>query len=94
MLKALAVNCAVLPKYARDDESSEMYDIILNSLSLSFGYLYNASTVTDGNFYSPVEIFIAGVKDPSTFSSNCASRKNAAISCYTEFVDTIIEANK
>lgn len=85
---------ALKTKYSRDDESSEMYDIVLNSLSLSFGYLYNSSTVTDGNFYSPVEIFLAGVKNPSTFSSNCASRKSAAISCYTAFVDSIIEANK
>ena len=84
---------ALKTKYSRDDESAEMYDLILSSLSLDFGYLYDKSTVTDGNKFPPTELFISGVKDPTTFISNCASRKEASTNSYKSFVETIIEAN-
>ena len=86
---------ALKTKYSRDDESAEVYDLILESLSMSYGYLYNNSAVTDGkSMQSPVELFIAGVKDQTTFISNCASRKDASTNCYKSFVESIVEAYK
>ena len=86
---------ALKTKYSRDDESAEMYDLILESLSMSHGYLYNNSTILDGEItQSPVELFIDGLKNPTTFLSSCAARKNVSSNSYKLFLETIIDANK
>ena len=55
-------------KYSRDEGSAVMYDIIRDSTELSFSYLF-------ANIASqyPVELFIAGCKEPDTFMSSLAA---------------------
>ncbi|MBO5220639.1 MAG: extracellular solute-binding protein [Clostridia bacterium] len=80
---------ALKVKYSRDDESAAVYDLILDNTTLAFGYLYQGTVAL-----SPVEIFNAGVQDPTTFSSKLAANKEANETKFAAFMDKVIENNK
>lgn len=62
---------ALKKKYARDDDSSRMYDLIRETMTLDFGYIYsNAIGWADS-------LFNDSYMKENSFASNLASRKSA-----------------
>ena len=80
---------ALKHKYSRDDESAEMYDLIMESTTLSFGYLYQGTVAL-----SPVEIFNSGVQDPGKFASQLAANKESNETKFAAFMEKVIANNK
>lgn len=72
---------ALKKKYARDDDSARMYDIIRDSMKLDFGYLFGNAI---GN---PESIFVDSYKKENSLASNVAKnqkRLDQALAKYLE----------
>lgn len=74
---------ALKKKYARDDDSSRMYDIIRNTMTLDFGYIYsNAIGFSES-------VFNASYKQENSFASNLASKKSTLETKLEEYMTNI-----
>ena len=76
---------ALKKKYARDDDSSRMYDIIRNTMTLDFGYIYsNAIGFAES-------VFNESYKKENSFASNLASKKSTLETKLEEYMTNIRE---
>lgn len=76
---------ALKKKYARDDDSSRMYDIIRETMTLDFGYIY-------GNAIGyPEWVFNDSYKKENSFASNLASKKDALVAKLAEYMTDLRE---
>ena len=84
---------ALKVKYSRDNASAEMYDLILTGSTLNFGYL-NKNQMGQTNPAQPVELFIAGVKNPGTFISAVAAVREADQKMLDEYISAAAQYAK
>lgn len=76
---------ALKKKYARDDDSSRMYDIIRDTMTLDFGYIY-------GNAIgSPEGVFSSSYRKENSLASNVASRKTSLEASLDKYLETVRE---
>ncbi|MBQ2709299.1 MAG: hypothetical protein IJF67_13610 [Clostridia bacterium] len=83
---------ALKVKYSRDDESAEMYDLILAGSTLNFGYL-NKNCMY-GTVTPPVELFIDGAINPGSFISSVAAARDAGQKKLDEYITAAAEYAK
>lgn len=76
---------ALKTKYASDDESAQMYDLIHNNIILDFGYTFNNSFSP-----GPESIFLNGAKTGS-FASDLASKKDALVASVEKYINIILD---
>lgn len=79
---------ALKVKYSRDDDSAEMYDLILSGATLNFGYLNKNCMKASGTTPS-VELFMSGVKDPNTFMSKVAANRENCQKLLDDYVSEV-----
>ena len=76
---------ALKKKYARDDDSSRMYDIIRDTMTLDFGYIY-------GNAIGyPEWVFNDSYQRENAFASNLASKKDSLVTKLADYMKNLRE---
>lgn len=74
---------ALKKKYARDDDSARMYDIIRNSMKLDFGYIF-------GNAIgSPEVLFMDSYKKENSLASNVAKNQKRLDSALEKYIENL-----
>lgn len=75
---------ALKVKYSRDDETSQMYDIIKNGLRFNFGFTFNAVTNNISNL-----LITALINNDTNWASKYASQKDASESALQKFYEDV-----
>ncbi len=77
---------ALKQKYARDNDSARMYDIIRDTMTLDFGYIY-------GNAIGgPEYVFKSSYSKENSFSSNLASSKQSLETALANYLEKLRES--
>ena len=74
---------ALKTKYSADSETSEIFDIIHNSMILDFGYTY------DNALGNPVNVFNKVVNDINSFSSTIKAQSRMIDKMYVKMIETV-----
>lgn len=76
---------ALKKKYARDDDSSRMYDIIRDTMTLDFGYIYSNA------IGYPESVFNKSYQNENSFASNLASQKDSLVTKLADYMKNLRE---
>ena len=76
---------ALKKKYARDDDSSRMYDIIRDTMTLDFGYIYSNA------IGYPESVFNKSYQNENSFASNLASQKDSLVTKLADYMTNLRE---